>query len=185
MKHINHSWIHQFSPFLPLFNRINFWINSVIIKLLPCFILTIISFVLIDVLCRANKRKAKLKGYSQPGANPNGNNRWIELSRKFAPFWELNNLFSRKSYKINSISFQMWLRVLNESINFFSSHTRLFRVSRLDRRTDRTTMLLVAVLILFLITEFPQGILGLLSGILGQWWVFFLDRLHVVNLILL
>lgn len=32
-------------------------------------------------------------------------------------------------------------------------------------RPDRTTMLLVAVLLLFLITEFPQGILGLLSGI--------------------
>lgn len=102
----------------------NFWIHAVIIKLLPCFILTIISFVLIDVLCRANKRKMKLKGYGKTGvaassagagANLNGN-----------------------------------------------------RVSRMDRRTDRTTMLLVAVLLLFLITEFPQGILGLLSGILGK-----------------
>ncbi|CRL00191.1 CLUMA_CG013465, isoform A [Clunio marinus] len=83
--------------------RINFWIHSVIIKLLPCFILTIISIILIDVLCRANKRKLKLKG-----------------------------------------------------------------PSRIDRRTDRTTMLLVAVLLLFLITEFPQGIFGLLSGILGK-----------------
>lgn len=46
-----------------------------------------------------------------------------------------------------------------------------YRSSRIDRRTDRTTMLLVAVLLLFLITEFPQGILGLLSGIIGKWWI--------------
>lgn len=44
----------------------------------------------------------------------------------------------------------------------------LYRAPRTDRRTDRTTMLLVAVLLLFLITEFPQGILGLLSGILPK-----------------
>lgn len=44
----------------------------------------------------------------------------------------------------------------------------LCRPSKCQRRTDRTTMLLVAVLLLFLITEFPQGILGLLSGILEK-----------------
>lgn len=39
------------------------------------------------------------------------------------------------------------------------------RPSKADRRADRTTTLLVAVLLLFLITEFPQGILGLMSGV--------------------
>ena len=33
-----------------------------------------------------------------------------------------------------------------------------------ERQTDRTTRMLLAVLLLFLITEFPQGILGLLSA---------------------
>lgn len=42
------------------------------------------------------------------------------------------------------------------------------RHPKADRRADRTTMLLVAVLMLFLVTEFPQGILGLLSGILEK-----------------
>lgn len=37
-----------------------------------------------------------------------------------------------------------------------------------ERQTDRTTRMLVAVLLLFLITEFPQGILGLLSALLGK-----------------
>lgn len=42
------------------------------------------------------------------------------------------------------------------------------RVSKSDKRTDRTTRMLVAVLLLFLITEIPQGILGLLSAALGD-----------------
>lgn len=61
----------------------------------------------------------------------------------------------------------------------------LIRVSRLDRRTDRTTMLLVAVLILFLITEFPQGILGLLSGILGKWWDGWFDTIEIKSWLLI
>lgn len=36
-----------------------------------------------------------------------------------------------------------------------------------EKQTDRTTRMLLAVLLLFLITEFPQSILGLLSVILG------------------
>lgn len=41
-------------------------------------------------------------------------------------------------------------------------------IAKSEKRTDRTTRMLVAVLLLFLITEIPQGILGLLSGVLGD-----------------
>ncbi|XP_014676773.1 PREDICTED: sex peptide receptor-like [Priapulus caudatus] len=37
-----------------------------------------------------------------------------------------------------------------------------------DKTCDRTTRMLLVILLLFLITEFPQGILSLLSGILGD-----------------
>uniref|UniRef100_A0A1A9X0D9 G-protein coupled receptors family 1 profile domain-containing protein n=1 Tax=Glossina brevipalpis TaxID=37001 RepID=A0A1A9X0D9_9MUSC len=37
-----------------------------------------------------------------------------------------------------------------------------------EKQTDRTTRMLLAVLLLFLITEFPQGILGLLNIVLGR-----------------
>lgn len=52
-----------------------------------------------------------------------------------------------------------------------------------EKQTDRTTRMLLAVLLLFLITEFPQGILGLLSALLepqffmncylklGEYWM--------------
>lgn len=98
--------------------QINFWVHAVLIKLLPCFILTIISAWLIRALYRANSRKKALKGYSACTAETslNGN----------------ATIFTRKSTKR----------------------------SKAERRTDRTTKMLVAVLMLFLLTEFPQGILG-------------------------
>lgn len=37
-----------------------------------------------------------------------------------------------------------------------------------EKQTDRTTRMLVAVLLLFLLTEFPQGIMGLLKVIHGE-----------------
>ncbi|XP_021914610.1 sex peptide receptor-like [Zootermopsis nevadensis] len=98
---------------------INFWIYGIIIKLLPCAILTVISCWLIKALYKANRRKQALKG--------------------------LNNC---------------------NSASLLSSEKRI--VSKSERRTDRTTKMLVAVLMLFLITEFPQGILGLLSVALGR-----------------
>uniref|UniRef100_A0A182PTL8 G-protein coupled receptors family 1 profile domain-containing protein n=1 Tax=Anopheles epiroticus TaxID=199890 RepID=A0A182PTL8_9DIPT len=52
--------------------RYNFWIHSVIIKLLPCTILTVISCVLIQVLWKASKRRLKLKqggNYAKNGAS--------------------------------------------------------------------------------------------------------------------
>jgi hypothetical protein len=41
---------------------INFWIYGIIIKLLPCVVLTVISCWLIKALYNANRRKLALKG---------------------------------------------------------------------------------------------------------------------------
>lgn len=99
--------------------QLNFWVHAVLIKLLPCVILTVISAWLIRALYRANNRKKALKGYSSclPSSEVNGK----------------GNVFTRKPTKR----------------------------SKAERRTDRTTKMLVAVLLLFLLTEFPQGILGM------------------------
>ncbi|XP_050684760.1 G-protein coupled receptor dmsr-1-like [Leptidea sinapis] len=106
--------------------QINFWVHAVLIKLLPCVILTVISAWLIRVLYHANMRKKALKGYNAcpVTVTDTGN----------------GNVFTRRSTKR----------------------------SKAERRTDRTTRMLVAVLLLFLLTEFPQGILGLMSGMLGR-----------------
>ncbi len=43
-----------------------------------------------------------------------------------------------------------------------------------DRKTNRTTRMLLTVVFLFLLTEFPQGILNLLNGILP----YFVDEIY-------
>ncbi|KAG6456771.1 sex peptide receptor isoform X2 [Manduca sexta] len=97
----------------------NFWVHAVLIKLLPCSILTVISVWLIRALYNANQHQKNLRNYSACPA-------------------------AEKMVK---------------------------RQNKADKRTDRTTKMLLAVLLLFLVTELPQGILGLMSGLLG--WCFF------------
>ncbi|CAG2053282.1 unnamed protein product [Timema podura] len=81
----------------------NFWMYSVVVKLLPCLVLTVLSCWLIQALYKANKRKQALKGYNDPAA---------------------------------------------------PSERR--PLSKSERRTDRTTKMLVAVLLLFFIHRVPS-----------------------------
>lgn len=111
----------DYSQHKDFFYQLNFWILGVVVKLLPCVILTIISCWLIKALYRAKGRKQALKSYNQ--------------CKNIAVMG--NGLIPK-------------------------------RPSKSERRADRTTKMLVAVLLLFLVTEIPQGILGLLSGVLGD-----------------
>ncbi|CAG9820962.1 unnamed protein product [Phaedon cochleariae] len=97
---------------------INFWLFAVLIKLLPCVILTIISCWLIRTLFNAKRRKQVLRGYDSFPLTANGK----EPKRK----------------------------------------------CKSERRADRTTRMLIAVLLLFLLTEFPQGLFAFVIGIKGK-----------------
>jgi hypothetical protein len=85
---------------------------SVVIKILPCIVLTVVSLRLINSLMEAKRRKDKL------------------MKRPIAGGGQGSGEDSSGG--------------------------------------DRTTRMLLAVLLLFLGTEFPQGILGLLSGLLDE-----------------
>lgn len=89
---------------------INFWIYSVVIKIIPCIALTVLSLRLIFALIETKKRREKL----------------------------------------------------------LTNKSKLNKTLEKEKRTDRTTKMLLAVLLLFLLTEFPQGILGLLTIMLGK-----------------
>lgn len=115
-----------------LLYNINFWVYAVVIKLLPCAILTVISYWLIVVLYRVNQRKQRLKSDVYNLGSGSGGTATTAADNRLLPQTD-----NRKNNKA-------------------------------EKRMDRTTRMLVAVLLLFLITEFPQGILGLLSGILGR-----------------
>ncbi|XP_034243016.1 sex peptide receptor-like [Thrips palmi] len=104
----------------------NLWLHAVVVKILPCIILTIISISLMNALYTAKQRKKKLSG---------------QQAQALAPA-------SAKPAK----------QQVQPSA----------RRSRAEKRADRTTRMLLAVLFLFLATEVPQGVLGLMSGILGR-----------------
>lgn len=109
IQKITKYYVHT-SKFYQNHNQAFLWVYSVIIKLLPCILLTYFSLQLIRALYEAKKRKEKLTGNQQ-----------------------------------------MSMKLLTKK-----------------KQADRTTRMLIAVLLLFLITEFPQGILGLMSAVLHQ-----------------
>ncbi|XP_050297204.1 sex peptide receptor-like [Anthonomus grandis grandis] len=97
--------------------NLSLWLYTVVLKFVPCLLLTLLSYKIISALVEAQRRRANLLGG--------------------------NNAEERSRAKMNAI--------------------HLFK----ENQADRTTKMLLAVLILFLLTEFPQGILGLISAILG------------------
>lgn len=108
--------------------NLSIWIYTVLLKFVPCLLLTLLSYKIISALVEARQRRAKLLSNTTKKANA------IQVSS--FNWLEQKKLFFLKVYREN--------------------------------QADRTTNMLLAVLILFLITEFPQALLGLISAILGQ-----------------
>lgn len=102
------------------YKNISFWIYGVVIKLVPCILLTHLSRRLICVLLETKRRRKLLMSRNVPTKDQK----------------ELKPVLNKNSNK--------------------------------DKQADRTSGMLVAVLMLFLITEFPQAILGLLSATKGH-----------------
>lgn len=84
----------------------NFWIYSVVLKLLPCVSLSVLSIAIMRELLLVGQRRAAIMGHRDDG-----------------------------------------------------------RAAEAERQAERVTKMLLAILILFLVSEVPQGILGLLSAI--------------------
>ncbi|KAF5307925.1 hypothetical protein FQR65_LT06492 [Abscondita terminalis] len=103
------------------FKEISFWVYGVVIKLVPCILLTILSQRIISALIETKRRRQNLLGNTS-----------------------------------------MNLKTIGEV-----KPPKTLRQSK-EQQTDRTTRMLLAVLFLFLITEFPQAILGLLSVSIGS-----------------
>ncbi|XP_075163181.1 G-protein coupled receptor dmsr-1-like [Haematobia irritans] len=115
-----------------------FLIYSVVIKLIPCIALTILSIRLIMALLEAKRRRKMLTTNAANGMKPMVNDKTVKGEKQSSA--EAPHQKPRKNSK----------------------------TLEKEKQTDRTTRMLLAVLLLFLITEFPQGILGLLNTILGD-----------------
>ena len=137
-----------------LLRKINMWVFSIGSKLIPCILLIYLSLTLIRVLMDAQIRKERLKHASLVSTKDK-----ITLDTESILISEQIN---------NSQS----LRLSNDqnSFNFHDHGTSRDSTTAWTyvRTSDRTTRMLLAVLLIFLITEFPNGIVFLLSGILGE-----------------
>ncbi|EFX79023.1 putative neuropeptide G protein-coupled receptor, partial [Daphnia pulex] len=115
------SWSSSSTPLqLPeaVIYKAHLWAYSVVMKLGPCLVLTVLTCWLVRRLWEAERHHQSLTA--------NGQIRQTEL--------------------------------------VIPARNR----RKLSHQTDRTTRMLVAVLVLFLVTEIPQGVMALLSGVLGR-----------------
>ncbi|KAJ8681200.1 hypothetical protein QAD02_016987 [Eretmocerus hayati] len=110
--------------------RVNMWVYSVVIKLIPCAALTYFSYKLILALIAARKRRDKL---TASGIK-------IEILELSSVLEERDKMGCKRKRRAS----------------------KLMQIDK-EKQTDRTTKMLLAVLLLFLVTELPQGMLGLLS----------------------
>ena len=109
--------------------KVNFWSQAILVKLLPCLLLTVASIAIVRTLRDAEVRRKRLMVKKTTGSSKN------------------------------------------------------------DQRLRNRTIMLLGLLTVFLLTEFPQGILTLVCGIMGEdvWELIymplgnFLDMLTLIN----
>ena len=95
------------TPYGHTLTTLNFWIHAILIKIIPCALMSVFGFLLVFTMKHTQRRTKRLRRNSRP--------------------------------------------------EFYRSRSR---------EHSRTTRMLVVVIVLFLITELPQGILALLSGLM-------------------
>ncbi|XP_054165015.1 G-protein coupled receptor dmsr-1-like [Oppia nitens] len=124
--------------------KINFWMYSVITKLIPCIALTYLSLALVRVLYRANQRKQRLKHHHHHNHQGIGGGVGINYNSVSTGTTTTNTTGGSNN-------------VVHPALVVSNS-----------QHCDRTTRMLLAILLMFLITEFPSGLVALLAGILGD-----------------
>ncbi|CAL4121615.1 unnamed protein product, partial [Meganyctiphanes norvegica] len=116
--------------------KVNFVIFTVLVKLVPCLLLTLLIPTIIKGMWKAATRRRKLTSRRRcKGGHPNS---------KDVPV-------TRSAERLRA-SFRRKLTILG-----------ITRNKQEENATERTTQMLVLLLVLFLITEAPQGILVFLS----------------------
>uniref|UniRef100_A0AC35TJC4 G_PROTEIN_RECEP_F1_2 domain-containing protein n=1 Tax=Rhabditophanes sp. KR3021 TaxID=114890 RepID=A0AC35TJC4_9BILA len=150
--------------------RLAFWISGVVFKLIPCILLTILVWLLTRILNEVQKNRMKLfKGsskYSPPSTEINAKteNNYLLAGPKAVA----NNNGSHYSLieKNSSPSSRSGVSASRKSVSQTAK----------GGKTDRTTRMLLSIVALVLITEAPQGMMAVCSGLFSEEF-----RLHIYN----
>ncbi|KAL3984707.1 Serpentine type 7TM GPCR chemoreceptor Srw family protein [Acanthocheilonema viteae] len=132
--------------------RMAFWISGTIFKMIPCLLLSSFVWLLMKILTKVQQNRLKLLNHSTPFCNERFVNNRKEYRRK-----------NKNAAKTPSN---------------FSTTTGFYdrRNTNVIYQVDRTTRMLLIILCVFLITELPQGIMMVLSGIFPEAF-----RRHIYN----
>jgi len=119
---------------------LNFWIQALLVKLVPCCGLTVLSALLVRALRIAEERRQMLRG--REGRDD-------------------------RRARANARTTRSYVRVMRGYVGTTRDYVRTTRsYVRTTHSNARTTRMLLLVVVLFLVTEFPQGVTNLLNGIL-------------------
>ncbi|GMT12228.1 hypothetical protein PFISCL1PPCAC_3525, partial [Pristionchus fissidentatus] len=132
--------------------RLAFWISGTIFKVVPCICLTILVCLLLRILKEVKANHARLLKSSQHSRQVNGN------------IQKLPQPQTRQQSSAGQPTLQR-----GPSLRATTTTSR-------GERTDRTTHMLLAIVAVLLITEMPQGIMAVLSGVFSEEF-----RIHVYN----
>lgn len=159
--------------------RLTLWVYSFILKLVPSIILTVITGFLIQALYKAEERSARLKtgrGIQHTQVTTaNGNNQGQTATPVTATAAATtaaggdadNNGTATTGIQTNNVRVAVNNNgsvIATALKNAGKARRKSIKPSSRKRSTDRTTRLLIVILVLFLLTEFPQAILGMLSA---------------------
>lgn len=150
-------------------------VYSVLIKLIPCIALTVLSLRLITALLEVKRRRQMLHNQllkaeeksSQSNASqamPSGGCA-VAVGGGGAAIGVVTTASGAAASSCPGTTASALV-----DVNQMAMNSSLMIRKKIDKakQTDRTTQMLLAVLMLFLITELPQGIMGLLNTILGE-----------------
>ena len=156
-------WLVAFKEFTSTEKAIksfNFWIQAILVKIIPCTGLTILSFLLIQTMKQAEKRRQNLVTPIKQ--------RQFDCSSERTGILAHQGAEQVAQIRLNNMQ--------HEDCGTGTVQAREHNACGVnstgrDRKTNRTTRMLLVVVALFLVTEFPQGIINLLSGVLVPQFV--------------
>ncbi|KAF8383656.1 dmsr-1 [Pristionchus pacificus] len=159
--------------------RAAFWISGLIFKVIPCIVLTVLVWLLLRILKEVKANHARLLKSSQHGRQVNGTIKPAPQTRTTSTVGQ-SNLQRGPSLRHHSRAIGRFVRNSSFSGDWstfvdFSSDGRATATTR-GERTDRTTHMLLAIVAVLLITELPQGVMAVLSGLFSEEF-----RIHVYN----
>ncbi|XP_071527554.1 G-protein coupled receptor dmsr-1-like isoform X2 [Panulirus ornatus] len=143
-----------------LLKKINFLVYSVVVKLVPCLLLAVLLPAIIRGMWLAKSRRQQLMG-RKPSSVPAAaaaatiNNGVSHTSSTKLERGPSRSSFGRKMSGRKST-------VMTNGTDHVKTHKKN------EGATERTTSMLVVVMLLFLLTEAPQGVLTVLSLVYGH-----------------